>query len=216
MKNVALLFFVFFGLLGKAQDLDPQAKQILDDLKSTYDAYSAVEMSFSLEIEIPEQAMETQKGSIIQSGKKYKIDLDDQSIYCNGSVVWVHLKTNKEVQINDYEEDMGGELMSPNDLLNVYESGEYEYALVNEERQDGVKVQQIEFKPTDRDSEYSKMRLSVIKGKKRIQQVKVFAKDGSRFTMKVHETLPNKKYTPETFEFDGSKFPEVYIEDLRL
>jgi len=216
MKKIALLLCMMLSVQGFAQNQDEPATAILDELKATFDGFSSVEMEFTLEIEIPEQGMETQKGSIIQSGKKYKIDLDDQSIYCNGEIVWVHLKSNKEVQINDFDEDMGGEMMSPKDLLNVYESGEYEYALMNEERQDGVKVQQIEFKPTDKDSEYSKMRLSVLKGKKRIQQVKVFGKDGTRFTMKVHKTLPNKEYSISTFEFDKSKFPEVYIEDLRL
>lgn len=207
-----LMGFVSFGY----SQSDTEAKAILDQMKAEYDGYTSVAIDFTLNIEIPEQAMETQKGNIIQSKEKYQVNLDDQSMYCNGSTVWVHLKDNNEVQINDYEEDTSGEIMSPKDILAVYESGEYDYALANELREEGKVIQQIEFKPLDRDSEYSKMRLTLVKGSKQLKRVKIFAKDGSRFTMTVNKLESNKDYPASTFEFDTKAFPEIYVEDLRL
>lgn len=195
---------------------DTEAKAILDQMKSEYDSYTSVAIDFTLNIEIPEQAMETQQGNIIQSKEKYQVNLDDQSMYCNGSTVWVHLKDNNEVQINDFEEDASGDIMSPKDILAVYESGEYEYALANELREESKVIQQIEFKPLDRDSEYSKMRLTLVKGSKQLKRVKIFAKDGSRFTMTVNKLESNKEYAASTFEFDSKAYPDIYIEDLRL
>jgi hypothetical protein len=46
--------------------------------------------------------------------------------------------------------------------------------------------------------------------------MKVFAKDGSRYTLKVNEIKPNKNYGPETFVFDASKYPGIHVEDLRI
>jgi outer membrane lipoprotein-sorting protein len=212
---MTICFLLTIAAFGYSQS-DPAAKAILDDMKSEYDSYKSVEIEFTLEIELPEQAMETQKGKIIQRKEKYAVSLDDQAIYCDGETVWVHLKDNKEVQINDYEEDTGGDIMSPKDILSVYESGEYEYVLVNEQREDGAKIQQIEFKPLDRDSEYSKMRLTLVKGSKQLKRVKIFAKDGSRFTMKVDKLKSNSDYLDSTFKFNADDYPGIYVEDLRL
>ncbi len=209
-------FFLVLGVGLSAQNIDKEAKAILDKMKSKYDAYSAVEIGFELNIEIPERAPEIQNGSIIQSGENYRIKLDQQEIYCDGESVWVHLIDNKEVQINDFEEDMSNEMMSPNDILAVYESGEYSYALTNEQREDGLIIQQIEFKPIDRDSEYSKMRLTLDKQKQQLVRIKIFAKDGSRFTMRVKTLKENKTYSLDTFRFDSTKHPDVHVEDLRL
>ncbi len=216
MKKILLSFLMMsIGLFGYSQN-DAEATTILDQMKKEYDAYSSVEISFTLDIEIPEQAKESQKGKIIQNKDKYQVNLDDQSIYCNGAVVWVHLKDNNEVQINDFEEDSSSEIMSPKDILSVYESGEYDYAITNEQREDGQFVQQIEFKPLDKDSEYSKMRLTLVKKTKALKRIKIFAKDGSRFTMSVDDLIANKDYPASTFEFDASQYPGIYVEDLRL
>jgi outer membrane lipoprotein carrier protein len=81
---------------------------------------------------------------------------------------------------------------------------------------DGKKVTQIEFKPLDRDSEYSKMVLYVDEKSKEMAQMKVFSKDGGRYTLKINDIVANKKYAMETFTFDESKFPGIHIEDLRI
>ncbi len=195
---------------------DPAAKKILDQMKSDFDNHQSTSIDFQLIIEIPEQAEEKQNGSIIQSGEKYQINLDQQSIYCDGSSVWIHLKENKEVQISDYDGDESGELMSPRDIMKIYESGEYEYALMNEQKENGKSVKQIEFTPIDKDSEYFKMRMTIYANSLQLKRVKVFAKDGSRFTMKVNNIEFDKKYDSGTFTFDASKHPEVHIEDLRF
>ncbi len=195
---------------------DPAAKKILDQMKSDFDNHQSTSIDFQLIIEIPEQAEEKQNGSIIQSGEKYQINLDQQSIYCDGSSVWIHLKENKEVQISDYDGDESGELMSPRDIMKIYESGEYEYALMNEQKENGKSVKQIEFTPIDKDSEYFKMRMTIYANSLQLKRVKVFAKDGSRFTMKVNNIEFDKKYDSGTFTFDASKHPGVHIEDLRF
>lgn len=216
MKQCVLsLLMIGLGFFGYSQN-DVEATTILDKMKKEYDSYSTVEIAFTLDIEIPEQAKETQKGNIIQSKEKYQVKLDDQAIYCNGEAIWVHLKDNNEVQINDFEEDGTSDIMSPKDILKVYESGEYEYAITNEQRENGEYIQQIEFKPLDRDSEYSKMRLTLVKKTRALRRIKIFAKDGSRFTMTVDKLTPNLDYPASTFVFDADKYPGIYVEDLRL
>ena len=199
-----------------AQDSDPAAKKILDKLKKEYDTYKSMEVNFDLIMELPGQEAETQKGTVTQQGEMFFMDMKDRAIYSNNEYVWLHIKKNNEVQINDA--DMGDEenMLSPKDMLKMYESGEFVYAITAEPLLDGKKVTQIEFKPLDRDSEFSKMVLYVDKKLGEMAQMKVFSKDGGRYTLKINDIAANKTYTLDNFTFDESKFPGIHIEDLRI
>ncbi|MDF1696896.1 MAG: outer membrane lipoprotein carrier protein LolA [Saprospiraceae bacterium] len=223
LKSIYILLFTGMTFVGFSQtmtsvaDNDPAAKKILDKLKAEYDTYTSMEVDFELVLELPQQETEVQNGKVIQQGDNYKLDLDDRAIYSNGSYVWLHVKRNNEVQINDADMDEDDtNMMSPKDMLQLYESGEYLYAITAEPLLDGKKVTQIEFKPLDRDSEFSKMALYVDKKTKKMAQMKVFSKDGGRYTLKISDITPNKKYPLSIFAFDASKFPGIHIEDLRI
>jgi outer membrane lipoprotein carrier protein len=221
-KSIFILLFSLSISIGYSQtmataaDNDPAAKKILDKLKAEYDSYESMEVKFELILELPQQETEIQNGLVIQQGKNYKLELDDRAIYSNGEYVWLHIKKNNEVQINEAEDDDEGSMMSPKDMLQLYESGKFAYAITAEPLLDGRKVTQIEFKPLDRDSEFSKMTLYVDKKTKKMSQMKVFSKDGGRYTLKINDITPNKKYSLDTFSFDESKFPGIHVEDLRI
>ena len=225
MKNIlATICLISIGLLGiaqnqyvKTQDSDPKAKKILDKVKKQYDAYQSLYSEFTLEIEIPEQAKEIQKGKIAQKGEKYRLELQGQEFISDGETVWVYLKNNKEVQINDAEEaEADGEILSPKDLLTIYEKGKYAYILTNETYINRIAVQQIEFKPLEEDNEYFKIRLTVEKNTSQVRSIKIFSKDGTRFTLTMDKTTPNKTFASNYFSFDRSKYPkDIHVEDLR-
>lgn len=222
-------FFAFAFLLGFSISLmgqtkhaysdvgqsDAEAKAILDKLRKKYDAYQSIEADFSISIEIPQQDEIVQEGTIAQAGDRYRVDLSDQSFICDGTSLWYHQISNNEVQINNAE-DVDGEMLSPKDFMKIYEKEDFIYALVNQFVEKGVAIQQIEFKPTDKNSEYSKMRLTVDKRQNRIMRIKVFAKDGSRYTFKLKNLVPDKDFASTYFKFDASKFPGIHVEDLRI
>ena len=64
---IALLSFFTDGLFAqnytKAEDSDPKAKEALGKMRKKYTAYDVLEADFSLEIEVPEQPKEVQKGT---------------------------------------------------------------------------------------------------------------------------------------------------------
>jgi outer membrane lipoprotein-sorting protein len=202
--------------MESAADNDPAAKKILDNLKAEYDTYKSMEVNFELTLELPQQEAEIQSGIVIQQGENYKLELNDRAIYSNGAYVWLHIKKNNEVQINDADMDEEANLMSPKDMLQLYESGEFVYFITAEPLLNGKKVTQIEFKPLDRDSEFSKLTLYVDKKSQKMAQMKVFSKDGGRYTLKINDITPNKKYPLDIFTFDESKYPGIHVEDLRI
>ncbi len=201
----------------KASDSDPKAKKILDGLKKEYNSYKTLEVVFELEIDLPGKGIETQKGKLIKSGKKFMASISDQDIYCDSKTIWLHLKSNKEVQINNYEEGKSDEMMmSPTEMIKLYESGKYAYVITGNAIEKGTNVTLIEFKPLDKKSPYTKMRLSVDTKNNKAISMKVFSKDGSKYNLYIKNILPNKAYTSDVFVFNSKKNPGVRIEDLRI
>lgn len=206
----------FSQTLTTAEESDPAAKKILDKLKAEYDSYKSMEVAFELVLELPHQEVETQNGLVIQQDEKYKLKLDQRTLISDGKIVWHYIKKNNELQITDVEGDEETAMMSPKDMMKLYESGEFVYFITAEPLVDGKKTTQIDFKPLDRNSDFSKMSLFVDKKSQKMAQMKVFSKDGGRYTLKIHDITANKTYTPDTFIFDISKFPEIHVEDLRI
>lgn len=229
MKNILSIIALFSFLLNAtAQEIpkealfedksDPEAKVILEKVSKKYEGYKSLEIDFSMTIEMPEEDEVLQKGRMIQSGEKYFLDIPQMAIYCDGKIIWTHLKKQKQVQINDFEiDEESEEIMSPKDVLKIYKNDSYFYVLMNEAYEKGVMIQQIEFKPKERDSEYSKMRVTINKKTSEIMRLKVFSRDGSRYTFAIDKAKTDKNIKADTFVFVKSKAPDVTdIEDLRV
>ncbi|MEM9991547.1 MAG: outer membrane lipoprotein carrier protein LolA [Bacteroidota bacterium] len=212
--SLSMVAFAQKNTMSTAADSDPQATAILDKLRSKYENLKAVQASFSLIIEIPEQAKEVQKGTLAQAGDQFRLTLNDQTFISDGKTIWLHLKNNNEVQIMDATEN-SGEFLSPRDLMQIYEQENFVYALTNQLQEGNKLIEQIEFKPLDDNSDYSKLRLSVDKRKNEIVRIKAFGKDGARYTMRIDQWNANTNFPANHFTFDTKAFPDIYVEDLR-
>ncbi len=200
-------------------EYDPAARKVLDQLKAKYDTFKALEVDVTLKIEIPESDVQIQKGKMVQTGDKYRIEMGDNIILSDGETVWTIMKDAEEVQITDaepLEDEEESIMMSPKDLMGIYENGEYVYALTNEVRREGKLLQQIEFKPIDPDSEYFKIRINVDKKNQIIDSIKIFSKDGSRYTLTIDDFSPNKIYETKYFKFSDELCEGCSLEDLRF
>lgn len=214
-----LAFLPFSGMnaqpKGTTEKSDPQAKLILDRLKKNFEKNKSSEINFDLIIDLVGQKTEKQKGKIIQSGKKFFASTGDQEIYCDGKTVWMYLKDANEVQINNFDPKSASDFMSPQQIINMYETGQYIYAITGEETIGNKKIINIEFKPKSKNSEYSKIRFGIDKSDNP-NYIKVFSKNSSTFTLVFKEVFYNKTYTNDSFAFSAKKYPGVHIEDLRV
>jgi outer membrane lipoprotein-sorting protein len=221
---------LFVGLLGlllslnlqaqsgatPAEKNDPQAKKVLDKIRKKYEGYKTIEAAFSLSIEMPGQPKEVQKGTVSQDGDKFRLDMDQQTIISDAKTTWVYLKKNNEVQINNAQPGAESEFLTPKELLRRYQKGDFLYAITDKVTEGGKVLTQIEFKPKDRNADYSKLRLSVDEKAQAIQSIRAFGKDGSRYTFTVTRLSPNKKFADGQFAFDKKNYPGVRVEDLRM
>jgi len=223
MKSLTILFtsilfasiFVFDTVKAqllpaapKSQGNDPEATVILKRLKDKYTSFASLYSEYVLTIDNRE-TKETQNGKITQKGSKFHVDNNGNRIFCDGVTIWMYVKNNNVVQINNFEEDE--DPMSPGRILKIYESeNEYLYAITS---QDQVKAE-IEFKPLKKDADFFKIRIEVDKAKNEVRYIKVFAKDGTTYTLDI-KTIRSASPTDAQFVFKKESFPGVKVEDLR-
>jgi outer membrane lipoprotein-sorting protein len=205
------------GTLTTKEESDPKAKAVLEKIRKRFQSYQTLSADFTLDIAFPNQPVESQKGSLAQQGSKYRMNIAGQEIISDGKAIWMILKQNKEVQILDMpdENDMAGSFLSPESMLSFYDKGEFVYYITNEFASGGITVQQIEFKPMDRNSEYTKLRMSVNKATNDLLSVEAFTRDGSRYKLTIDKLTPNKALPAGHFSFDKAKYPGFHVEDLR-
>jgi len=211
-----LLSFNLFGQYESSNDSDPKAVELLEQIKENFYNAPGHLIDFSLVMEFPGQAMETQSGNLVQSKEKFILDMPGQKIICDNETVWMYLKDMNEVQINDMEISEATDFMSPSDLFNLHKSKDFVFAIMNYGSEEGKAITQIECKPLSEDSEYSKMRLTITDKDLGIKRLKIFSKDGSRFTMHIKSHDPDYALDTDTFTFDEANFPGVHVEDLRF
>lgn len=202
--------------LSSSAESDPKAKIILEQMRDKYEGYKTIDITFELEIKLPEEAAETQIIRLKKKGAAYRVEMPDRTVISDGETLWMVLARNQEVQINDVPEvqdDQG--ILSPEALFRLYETDDFAYYLVGQATENGKVVQKIEFKPLDAYADYSKMRLTLVKGSNEFVRVKAFGKDGARFTITVKDMRANTALAATLFTFDKADYPGYYIEDLR-
>lgn len=195
---------------------DPAAKAALEKLRKKYQAFQTMEADFTLTLEIPQQPKELQKGKIWQKGLKYKLDFNNQTVLSDGKAVWMIMPKNKEVQVNNVPDPGDDEgILSPQALFRIYERKDFIYGITNEYAANGKILQDIEFKPTDKFSEYSKLRLTIDKKTSEFVELRGFSKDGSRYTLNMGNLTSNKPLDDAFFTFNKANYPGYHVEDLR-
>lgn len=204
------------GQVSSRSDKDPKAKATLDMMKKRYESYTSLDIPFTLEMELPEQPKQVQKGQFTRKGIKYKLVMDQQTVLCDGKSLWVILPKEKEVQINDMPDPLqNDDVLSPEALFGIYKRKDLSYVVLKEFVERGKSLQQIGFKPIDKMADYSKLELILDKKTGEIITFKAFAKDGSRFLFRFGTPKVNQSIPDVFFQYKKSDYPAFYVEDLR-
>lgn len=222
MKIIFSTLLIASILLGNAQNIDrdnkvpkdPKAKAILDKLSAKNKSYKSISADFEFRLVNKIEGLdETQKGKIVVMGDKYKLELSEQQIICDGKTVWTYLKDVDEVQISEVSEDEEQGFMNPKKIFTLYEEG-FKYVLGEDQTKGGVAVNEIRLYPEQPgEKPYHTVLLFVDKEKTQIQSVEVKSKDGNNFIYTLKNFSGDTSYPAEHFVF---KTPEGVEEiDLR-
>ncbi|MCG8573284.1 MAG: outer membrane lipoprotein carrier protein LolA [Flavobacteriales bacterium] len=209
--KLAINILIAFLFLGTAYGQeDAKAKKILDDLSSKTKAYKSMAVTFSIVITNAEDGSKiTQKGKAYLKGDKYKIELEEQDIYCDGETVTTHLKLDKECYTSDVDEAEEDGSVTPSNMLTIWEEG-YKYEYKRETTFKDIPVHQIHLYPKDpKDSKFHTIILKIDKAKNELLSVYIKGKDGNNMRYILKNLEENVEIPESKFVFDRSKHPEV-------
>ncbi len=193
---------------------DPKAKVILDNVSKKFSTFKTVVANFVLKVEGGNNSVtDSKKGTVYVKGSKYKVNLEGQEIISDNKTSWTYQKDANEVTINNV--DQGSTQLTPAKLFTNFYDKDYLYRLDAETTEKGKVYQNIEMTPTDKSKNVFKVIVSIDKKNQNISRMKMFEKNGNRYTYEITNFTPNTNLTDATFSFDPKKYPGVEVVDLR-
>lgn len=212
MKKLLILLLTLSTTVAWGQN-DAKSRNILSRLSKNYRTYKTIEAEVAFTIDNrKENIKENQKGRVFMKGQKFRLELGEQTLICDGKTMWTYLKEVNEVTVSPFEPTEGE--LSPTNLFTIYEKG-FESYYIGESNRGKNKVHTIDIVPTDKKKSFFKIRLVIDRQKEQIVQAVVFDKNGSLYTYNINNFKTNLVIADATFAFDKKQFPGVEVVDLR-
>ena len=106
MKKILLIIsaFTFSSLFVLAQDQDPKAKAILDELSKKTKAYKTITSEYAYTVANKDKKqLEKWTGKVLLKGNKFKLDIPGNKIVSDAKTIWAHNKDAGEVTIKNFD-----------------------------------------------------------------------------------------------------------------
>jgi len=212
MRKTFLLIISLIIAIGIFAQKDKKATEILDRVIAKTESYKTMEVEFTLAMDnVDADIHDNKNGVLLVMGDKYKLTLSEQIVISDGKTMWTLLLDNKEVMINDVEENE--ESITPTNLLNSY-SDNYKSTYLKEDVINGKTVDLIELTPL-KGKTYTKIEVAIEKGMDQIYSFSMFDKNGSTYSYTIKKYTLNKKVGEFEFVFNEANYPNFEIVDMR-
>ena len=205
MKKLFYIQFLFPCIIF-AQD--QKAKSILDQLSDKTKSYSSIEAKFTNTFSsMVTDINESQSGTLYLKDDAYRLEMEAQTIICDGETNWIYLADDQEVNITEIDDDENE--LNPSKIFTIYENG-YKYKFVKE---DG-KNYHIDLFPEE-SGPFTKVELFINISKMQISSFTMIDKQGSHFKYVIDAFVTNKEMKDDFFMFNTDDYPDIDIIDLR-
>ncbi|MBL6662722.1 MAG: outer membrane lipoprotein carrier protein LolA [Flavobacteriales bacterium] len=205
MKKLLLILTVFPCIIF-AQD--QKAKSILDKLSDKTKSYTSIEAKFTNTFtSTVTDISESQSGTLYLKDDSYRLEMESQTIICDGETNWIYLADDDEVNITEVDDEENE--LNPSKIFTIYENG-YKYKFVKE---DG-KNYHIDLFPKE-SGPFTKVELFINKSKMQISSFTMIDKQGSHFKYVIDSFVTNKEMNNDFFVFKIADYPNVDVIDLR-
>ena len=217
MKKILLLSLLFVLIanpyLSNSETQDNRSTQILNKLSKTYKTYKSVKASFKINIVNKQtNTSVTQSGVLYQKGKKFKVNISGQEIYCDGKTIWTYLEDANEVQISKFDPQAID--INPSEIFTIYEKG-FIHSYVGQKTLGKSTVDIVKLTPTNKSKSYFMVKLSIDKLANKIKELSIHSKNGMVTTYSISDFRPNVEINDSYFRFNPKDKPGVIEIDLR-
>ena len=194
---------------------DPKAREILDAMSSKYKSIPSfqADLSYTM-INLTEGIDEQYKGTIAVKGDMYRLMMQDQEIYNDGSTVWTFLPNLDEPEVTiDNNNPEGGDI-TPSSIFGIYKEG-YKYLYLKTTNIGGKSYDIVDLVPNDKDAQYFKVRIEIGTKDRLLRTFTLFDREGSEYTYLITNFKSDVNLPDAYFKFDTSKLTEDQIIDIR-
>lgn len=218
MKKIfAILAALTLSLqVAVAQDQDPKAKAILDDLSKVTKSYKTIVSEYIFTaLNKDKKVVEKQNYKVQVKGDKFRLDIPGNTIVCDGKTIWAHNKDANEVTIKRFDASNEDQL-NPSKIFTMYENG-FKYKYDKEEKVGAATYQVITLFPSVKPEKkkFHTIKLYVDKVKKQVGKLVMLNKDGTTQSYEIKSFKPNVELPDATFVFDTKGFKADQITDER-
>lgn len=215
-KLLSFLFIFVLTFFAGAQDQDPKAKAILDDLSKVTKSYKSIttEIVFSILDKDKKPAEKPQLWKVQVKGQKFRLEIPGSSIICDSKTVWNYNKDAREVTIKNFEAE--SDEQNPAKIFTMYENG-YKFKYDKEEKVGVALCHAIDLYPAIKPEKkkFHTVKLYVDKTKKQVVKLKMMMKDGTTQEYTVKSLKPNLEIADSIFTFDTKGLKPDQISDER-
>jgi len=212
MKTILSLFILTTVSLPLFSQ-DEKAKKILDEISVKTKAYETMYFEFTVVVAVPGEEPITQSGKVYIKDEKYFLSLTEQEVYCDATTITTFLKEDNECYTRSVDDVEDGEIVSPSQLLTVWEDG-YKYKYVQETTYADRPAHEIHLYPKDPSgSKFHTIILKIDAEKNEVVFFMVKGKDGTNTKYKISKFDKNIDISDSKFVFDRAKHPGVVCQE---
>ena len=214
MHKKIILALLVIGIGGNVMaQKDPKAREVLDAMSDTYQKISSfqADLAYTMTNKV-ENINETFNGKISVKGDMYRLVMQEQEIYNDGTTVWTYLPDLPEVTIDNFNPEAGD--ITPTSIFNIYKDG-YKYLYLNSFTDNGKSYDVVDLVPNDKDAQYFKVRIEIGAKDKLLRRFILFDREGSEYAYMISNFKSDVNLGDDYFRFDASKLSEDEIIDIR-
>jgi len=218
MKKILTLLSIFSLVIANpfnsvSETQDNKSNEILNKLSKTYKTYKSVKASFTVTIFNKKSNTKVrQTGQLYQKGKKFRVNMSGQEIYCDGKTIWTYIDGANEVQVSKF--DAKSMDINPSEIFTIYEKG-FVHKYGGQKVVGTKTLDIIELIPTDKSKGYFKVKLGIDKLANKVKEMVVYSKNGLETTYAINELDANVPINESYFKFNTKDKPGVIVIDLR-
>jgi outer membrane lipoprotein carrier protein len=192
---------------------DPKAREVLDAMSAKYQSIPSfqADLAYTMTNKV-ENINESFKGKISVKGDMYRLAMQDQEIYNDGTTVWTYLPDIPEVTIDNNNPEAGD--ITPSSIFNIYKEG-YKYIYLNAITDGGKTYDVVDLVPNDKEAQYFKVRIEIGAQDRLLRKFILFDREGSEYAYIISNFKSDVNLDDSYFRFDASKLSEDEIIDIR-
>ncbi|MDR1725742.1 MAG: outer membrane lipoprotein carrier protein LolA [Bacteroidales bacterium] len=190
--------------------IDHNAEKIIKNITEKLSADTPISFNFMFKVKQTDKVTQSEKGSFLSNGNKFKIITDNFEDYSDGQTLWHYLKTTNEVEISDASE--GGSMFNFSNMITSYLK-DYRPKLIREETREKIAYNVLDLSPIKRGN-VLKVRIIAVKSTNRISEMIIYTADNVySYTLSNYKT--KQKTSAIDFTFPLKEHPNVQQVDLR-